>query len=269
MLPLNLLLATALAAVPGAAEPRAVTAAVSRIVFVDTFRTLDVGPGRTWGWQTAAYSRCTDSSDNPAAWKLDRLTTDALSTASGHLVITATPRPDGAWNTGLLTTGDSCDSGGNGAQVRTGDFLLAHIRLPEANTGTWPGLWTWRDGKNEVDVFEWHADRPENIEFVNHVRSGDTVFTAPYVGAGKWIYIGARFGADNTTWYIGTDSTQLTPAFSDRTGVGPDFAAYPILNLSVSDGAFHRPPAGTTPATLESDLFMIQRPAPASLPDGP
>jgi hypothetical protein len=236
---------------------------------MDTFATLDVGPGRTWGWQTAAYSRCTDSSDNPNAWKLDRLTTSALSTASGHLVITATRRPDGAWNTGLLTTGDSCSSGGNGTQVRTGDFLLAHMRLPQADTGTWPALWTWRDGHNEVDVFEWHADRPESIEFVNHVRSGDTVFTAPCVGAGKWIYIGARFGADNTTWYIGTDRNRLTAAFADHTGVGPDFAAYPILNLSVNDGAFHSRPRGSTPARLESDLVMIQRPAPGGLPDAP
>ncbi|WP_052390540.1 hypothetical protein [Streptomyces sp. NRRL B-24484] len=268
MHPLNLLLAAALAAAPGGGAHRAAPAP-SRTVFIDTFATLDVGPGRTWGWQTAAYSRCTDSSDNPNAWKLDRLTTAALSAASGHLVMTATPRPDGAWNTGLLTTGDSCSSGGNGVQVRTGDFLLAHIRLPQADTGTWPGLWTWRDGHNEVDVFEWHADRPENIEFVNHVRSGDTVFTAPYVGAGKWIYIGARFGADNTTWYIGTDRNRLTAAFADHTGVGPDFAAYPILNLSVSDGAFHSRPPGSTPATLESDLVMIQRPAPVTLPDAP
>ncbi|MCP2308847.1 hypothetical protein [Kitasatospora paracochleata] len=82
----------------------------------------------------------------------------------------------------------------------------------------------------------------------------------PAVGADRWIYIGARFGADNTTWYAGPDLDRLTAAYSDHTGVGPDFAAYPILNLSISDGSFHRPPASGDPVTMECDLIMIERP---------
>ncbi|GAA2747525.1 MULTISPECIES: beta-glucanase [Kitasatospora] len=238
-----------------AAEPPAVPG--DRVVFSDRFDSLSTGPDGTWGWQSSAYADCTT---NPGSWKKDRLARSALDTADGHLVITATPRSDGRWDTGLLTTGDSCRSGGNGAQVRTGDLLLAHIRLPAAGTGAWPGLWTWRDGHNEVDVFEWHADFPGNLEFVNHVRSGGSIYTDEAVGADRWIYIGARFGADNTTWYAGPDLDRLTAAYSDHTGVGPDFAAYPILNLSISDGSFHRPPASGDPVTMECDLIMIERP---------
>ncbi|MEU9126658.1 beta-glucanase [Kitasatospora sp. NPDC048540] len=231
----------------------------TRSVLAEDFRTLDLGPGHAWGWQTGAYAQCTE---NPNSWKYDRLTTDSLSTASGHLVITATPQPDGRWNTGLVTTGDSCDSGGSGAMVRTGDLVMVHVRLPAADTGAWPCLWTWRDGGNELDVFEWYADRPDQIEFVNHVRSGSTVYRDANVGAGRWIYVGARFGADNTTWYIGAQPDRLTEAFSDGTGVGEDFAAYLILNLSISDGSFHSPPVGRDPVRLEADLLTIEHPSP-------
>ncbi|RKE18828.1 hypothetical protein [Streptomyces sp. TLI_171] len=249
-------LSVALVPIPAAAAAPS-TPAQDRPVLVERFGNLDVGPGRTWSWQSAAYANCTE---NPDSWKLDRLTRSALSVHQGHLLVTATHRDDGAWNTGLLTTGDSCDSGGNGVEVRTGDTVLVHVRLPEADSGAWPCLWTWRDGGNEMDIFEWYADHPDRIEFVNHVRSGSTVYSDPTIGAGRWIYVAARLGADNDTWYVGPTQDSLTEVWSDHTGVGPDFSAYLILNLSISDGSFHQPPAGTAPVTMEVDLLTVERP---------
>jgi hypothetical protein len=244
-------------ALPPAGVESLATPTRGRPVLLERFSTLDVGPGRAWGWQSASYANCTD---NPDSWKYDRLTRSSLSTAPGHLVVTATHRDDGNWDTGLLTTGDSCDSGGSGFQVRTGDLVLVHIRLPAADTGAWPCLWTWRDGRNEVDIFEWYADRPDQIEFVNHVRSGSTVYADPNIGADRWVYLAAQLGADNNTWYVGPSIDTLTEVWSDHTGVGPDFAAYLILNLSISDGSFHQAPAGTDPVSMEIDLLTVERP---------
>ncbi|MFI9362866.1 beta-glucanase [Kitasatospora sp. NPDC053057] len=244
------------AAVPAAAAPAA-PRSKDTTVLLDRFSTLDLGPGRRWGWQTAAYAGCTE---NPNSWKLDRLTTDALSTADGHLTITARHRADGNWDTGLLTTGDSCDSGGSGFQLRTGDLVVVHVRLPAAGTAAWPCLWTWRDGGNELDLFEWYADHPDRIEFVNHVRENSTLYSGPDIGPEQWVYVAVRLGADDDTWYVGPSREQLTPVWSDGTGVGPDFSAYLILNLSIGDGTFHDPPSRTDPVTMEVDLLSVERP---------
>jgi hypothetical protein len=231
----------------------------------DTFRRLDLGPGRTWGWQSAAYAQCTS---NPGHYKLDLLTTTELSKAGGRLTITASPRPDGQWNTGLLTTGDSCGSGGSGTQIRSGGMLLAHVRLPREGSGTWPGLWTWRDGHNEMDVFEWHADFPGTIEFANHVLPPGSghLYSGPEVGAGRWLWVGALFGATSVSWYVGTDLDHLVCPFADRLGVGPDFAAYPVFDLAVDDGNFHAAPQDDRPATMEADRLVV---LPTALPGLP
>ncbi|MFJ9771655.1 beta-glucanase [Kitasatospora sp. NPDC101157] len=260
---IRLLVALAMAATTAATSAAAPAAAVAvaprsqHTVLLDRFTALDLGPGRRWGWQTAAYANCTD---NPNSWKLDRLTTDALSTAAGHLTVTAQHRADGNWDTGLLTTGDSCDSGGSGFQLRTGDLVVVHVRLPAAGTAAWPCLWTWRDGGNELDLFEWYADHPDRIEFVNHVRENSTVYSGPDIGPEQWVYVAVRLGADDDTWYVGPSRDRLTPVWSDGTGVGPDFSAYLILNLSIGDGTFHQPPTRTDPVTMEVDLLSVERP---------
>ncbi|MEV7024996.1 beta-glucanase [Kitasatospora sp. NPDC093558] len=263
---IRMLLATAvttavlLAAVPAGAAPAA-PRSDDTTVLLDRFATSDLGPGQRWGWKSGAYAHCTD---NPNSWKLDRLTQDALSTTDGHLTITASHRPDGAWDTGLLTTGDSCGSGGDGFQLHTGDLVTVHVRLPAADTGAWPCMWTWRDGANELDLFEWYADHPDRIEFVNHVRLASTVYSGPEIGPERWVYVAVRLGADNDTWYVGPSRDRLTPVWSDGTGVGPDFAAYLILNLSIGDGTFHAPASRTDPVTMEVDLLSVEHPpAPA------
>jgi hypothetical protein len=241
----------------------AASAAQSETVLDERFQRLDLGPQGAWGWQSAAYPGCIE---NPNGGKLDHLVATAASSKQGYLVITATARSDGQWNTGLVTTGDSCGSGGSGVQVRTGDLLVAHVRLPAAGSGAWPGLWTWRDGGKEVDVFEWHGDHPGVLEFVNHVHPGYSSYSGPLVAAGAWVYVGARFGADQVTWYVGSSVDHLTAVYSDGKGVGSDFAAYPVLNLSIDSGTYHPPPPGTDPVSFACDRLLIQRPVPAPAP---
>ncbi|MFF3006098.1 beta-glucanase [Kitasatospora sp. NPDC057940] len=141
----------------------------------------------------------------------------------------------GLWTCNLLTTEGSPD----GFQARTGDQLSARITLP-VGLGAWPAVWTWRNGGNEVDLFEYHPDHPDLLEFSNHVRGGYRYWH----GAGSGIAPGATFdlrvvlGANSVDWYVEDELV-----YADLHGVGPGWQAYLIVNLSVADGTYHdRPP---------------------------
>ncbi|MFJ8622425.1 beta-glucanase [Kitasatospora sp. NPDC093550] len=153
-------------------------------------------------------------------------------------VFTATRRHSGGlWSCNLLTTEGSSD----GFQVRTGDVLSARVTLP-VELGAWPAIWTWRDGGNEVDLFEYHPDNPDLLEISNHVRGGFRYWH----GGGAGIGPGATFdlrvvlGANSVDWYV--DDALV---YADLHGVGSGWHAYLIVNLSVADGTYHdRPPIG-------------------------
>lgn len=210
----------------------------------------------TWGWKTAAYEF---GDRNPNHYKRDWLTKDSLTVADGALTITATRRDDFYWNTGLLTTGDSRGSGGNGFTVRAGDFLVNRVKLPTGNLGAWPALWTWLDGGTEIDVFEWHSDNPNLLEFTNHIRGGGYYHTDPgLVAPGKWVWIGAELGSTNNTWYVGGTLQDMRPVWSDGTGVG-DAQPHIIVNLSVGASEWHASPAGGEPIVYQVDNVRVYR----------
>jgi len=215
---------------------------------------LDI-PG-TWGWKTGAYEF---GDRNPNHYKRDRLTKDSLTVAAGALTITATRRDDFYWNTGLLTTGDSWGSGGNGFTVRAGDFLVNRVKLPTGNLGAWPALWTWLDGGTEIDVFEWHSDNPNLLEFANHIRGGGYYHTdAGVVAPGKWVWIGCELGSTNNTWYVGETLQDMRPVWSDGTGIG-NARPHIIVNLSVGASEWHASPAGDEPIVYQVDNVRVYR----------
>jgi hypothetical protein len=226
-------------------------------VFGDDFDNLRVGPGRTWGWQTGAYARCRT---NPGGHKVDHLTRSALAVSDGVLTITASRRSDGRWNTGLITTGDSCGTGGNGFAERTGDLVVARVRLPGPVHGGWPGIWSWRNGGREVDLFEWHGDAPGQLELVNHHRYAGKYWHSPLVRPGAWLWLGVLLGATDTVWYVGTSPDTMRAVWTDRKGVGKSFSAHPVLNLSVSDGSHHPlPPRRAGSVRFQIDSFTVYR----------
>jgi hypothetical protein len=227
------------------------------VVFEENFDVLEVGEDKKWGWKTGAYEFCTT---NPKNNKLDHLTTNAMQIEDGQLHIQASPKQNGFgyWDTGLVTTGDSCDSGGNQFQAQVGDFLLTRVKLPTGNVGAWPGFWTWKDGGNEIDIFEWHSDQPNKLEFTNHVNPAGFIYEdEELIGSGKWIYIGTKIGEDNNTWYVGTSENDLKPVYSDHTGVGSNWSAYLIANLSVDSDK--RRPQGNEPIDYYIDFIKVFR----------
>ncbi|MEU5383525.1 glycoside hydrolase family 16 protein [Kitasatospora cineracea] len=211
-----------------------------------------------WGskWTGDRSSAYRYGSHNPDDNKLDWLAPSAVTVSGGVATFTATPSAHTlengkqAWDTGLLTTEYSKD----GFQVRTGDYIEARVKLP-AGTGAWPALWTWKDGNNEIDSFEYHPDNPNLLELSNRIRSGLKYHTdANAVAPDRWVTIGTYYGADSVDWYVNG-----AKVFSDGTGVGANWSAYPILNLSLSAGQYHPAASGSAPVSFSADYLRVYR----------
>ncbi|MHA6760225.1 LamG domain-containing protein [Streptacidiphilus sp. PAMC 29251] len=246
------------------ANVRAAPARKQTLVFDDEFGSQRWGRrGAVWSDRTTAYP---DGFSDLAGAKLDQVQPAAMKTSGGLLHVTATARTAlGPWRTGLLTTEpwNQGAAGGNGFELRTGDYAVVRMKLPGrldgGGHGAWPGVWTWRDG-SEVDIMEWHSETPDIIEFANHARSvGTHAFPhSPLVGFGRWITVAVRFGATDVSWYLGNDTHPLKLLYHDRSGVGAGWHAYLIANLSVSDQP-GRVPVGTHPITMAIDKIQVYR----------
>ncbi|MET9505147.1 beta-glucanase [Streptomyces sp. NPDC006622] len=199
--------------------------------------------GRSWAYPDGGPV-------NPDDDKLDHLVADPAYARAG--TFRATRRADGLWDTGLLTTEGSDED----FQARTGDRLETRVRLP-AETGAWPAVWTWRDGDQEIDVFEYHPDNPDLLELSNHVRSAHRYLRDDAVRPGGWIDLAVEFGARSVVW-----SLNGTVVFADRRGVGRHWSAHLIVNLSVCAGRYHPPPdPEVTEMSFEVASLTVHRPA--------
>ncbi|MEU0057572.1 beta-glucanase [Streptomyces sp. NPDC006334] len=197
--------------------------------------------GRSWAYPGGGP---TNRGDN----KLDYLTADPTYSRTG--TFRATRRPDGLWDTGLLTTEGSAD----GFMVRTGDRLDARVRLP-VEVGAWPAIWTWRDGDNEVDVFEYHPDNPDLLELTNHVRPANRYLRDRTVRPGGIVDLSVTFGRRSVVW-----SLNGKQVFADGQGVGREWRAYLIVNLSVCAGRYHPAPGpATTKMSYEVKSLVVYR----------
>ncbi|MEU2391688.1 beta-glucanase [Streptomyces sp. NPDC007369] len=198
-------------------------AAAAPVFTADFSSTTQWVAGRSWAYPNGGPI-------NPGDNKLDYLTPDPSYSRSG--TFRATRRPDGKWDAGLLTTEGSRD----GFLLRAEDVLEARVRLPE-EIGAWPAIWTWRDGGQEVDVFEYHPDNPDLLELSNHVRGGSHYYRNPAVEPGGWVDLKVRFGTRSVVWWVNG-----TRVYADRSGVGRRWRAYIIVNLSVCAGRYHPAP---------------------------
>ncbi|WP_395295039.1 hypothetical protein ACF9IK_17000 [Kitasatospora hibisci] len=215
------------------------------------------GPIR-WGsrWVGDATSAFRYQDHNPGDHKLDWLTTDAVSVENGVATFTASPSDHTlengrqAWDTGLLTTEGSAER----FRVRTGDYIETRVKLP-TGTGAWPALWTWKDGRNEVDTFEYHPDRSAVLELTNQVRQRSASYRdADEVGPGAWVTVGTYYGARSVDWYVNG-----ARVYRDRAGVGTRWSAYLILNLSVADGRYHSAPVDADSLGFAADYIRVYR----------
>ncbi|MFF7178320.1 beta-glucanase [Streptomyces sp. NPDC008121] len=193
-------------------------------VFTADFASTDQWvAGRSWAYPNGGPT-------NPGDNKLDHLVEDPAYSRTGRFK--ATRRPDGNWDAGLLTTEGSAE----GFMVRAGDVLQARVRLPE-EMGAWPAIWTWLDGGQEIDVFEYHPDNPDLLELSNRVKGGHLYFRDAAIRPGEWVELRIELGARSVVWHVNGERV-----FSDGRGVGRRWKAYLIVNLSVCAGRYHPPP---------------------------
>ncbi|EST35495.1 glycoside hydrolase family 16 protein [Streptomyces roseochromogenus] len=207
-------------------------------------------------WNSAGTSAYQYYTHNPNDDKLDWIHADKVTVANNIVTFTAVPGNETlengkkAWNTGLITTEGTLEA----FEVRANDYVETLVQMP-AELGAWPALWTWRDGDNEVDNFEYHPDNPNLLEFTNHVRFGQDYYTnAQAVAPLVWVTIGTLYGATSVDWYING-----TRVFSDGTGVPASWTAFLILNLSVCAGAFHPTPIPPGPLVFRADYIQVWR----------
>ncbi|MBD0707829.1 MULTISPECIES: beta-glucanase [unclassified Streptomyces] len=197
--------------------------------------------GRSWAYPGGGPT-------NPGDNKLDHLVDDPAYSRAG--LFRATRRPDGNWDSGLLTTEGSPE----GFMLQPGDVLEARVRLPE-QTGAWPAIWTWLDGGQEIDVFEYHPDNPDLLELSNRVRSRYRYYRSPEVCPGAWIDLRVAFGSRNVAWWVNG-----VRVFDDRRGVGRAWRAHIIVNLSVCAGRYHpAPDEATTEMSYEVASLRVYR----------
>ncbi|MER7845330.1 glycoside hydrolase family 16 protein [Kitasatospora sp. NPDC096077] len=211
--------------------------------------------GQRWvGDKSTAYKY---GNHNPGDNKLDWLNKNNVTVANGVATFTATPggpaleNGQQSWNTGFLTTEGSAE----GFQVKTGDYAEARVKMPSV-AGAWPALWTWKNGNGEIDSFEYHPDNPNLLELTNHVNPSNPEYytDAKAVAADQWVTIGTYYGANSVDWYVNG-----VKVYSDNKGVGANFSAYLILNLSVSAGKYHPAPQGNTPISFSADYVRVYR----------
>ncbi|MFI5530085.1 hypothetical protein ACIA8O_16225 [Kitasatospora sp. NPDC051853] len=207
-------------------------------------------------WNRATSSAYRYGTYNPDDDKLDRIDPDKVTVTDGAAVFSARPSgftlPNGrkAWDTGLITTEHTAER----FMVRTGDYAETRIRMPE-EMGAWPALWTWHQGGNEIDSFEYHPDNPSLLELTNHVNPAQKFWNGPTaVKPGGWTTIGTHYGADSVDWYVND-----VKVFSDKTGVGARWSAYLILNLSLCSGDYHPSPKGTGTVSFAADYVRVYR----------
>ncbi|MDH6132197.1 hypothetical protein P3T37_001582 [Kitasatospora sp. MAA4] len=211
-------------------------------------------PISTERWNSSTTSAYQYGSHNPAGDKLDWLRPANVTVAGGLATFTARPGSElltsgqRAWDTGLLTTEGTPEA----FQVQVGDYLETAVRLP-SGLGAWPGLWTWRDGDNEIDTFEYHPDYPSRLEFTNQIRQRQHSYTNPAVVAPLgWVTVGTAYGLHSVNWYVNGSLV-----FADRSGVPAGWTAYPILNLSVNAGRYHPAPQSPDPLTFSADYLRV------------
>lgn len=182
---------------------------------------------------------------NPTDNKLDRLSPTAKAPIAGRL--TAQKRSDGLWDTDLVTT----EFSEKGFQAKAGDELSALVTVYQQQ-GAWPAIWTWKDGRNEVDAFEYHPDNPTLLEFTNHTNTSGPYFSYANgaVKPGRPFLLTTKFLTTGVEWWV--DGVKIFTG----TPVPANWSAYLIANMSVSAGKYH--PAPTDTYRLYADVISLR-----------
>ncbi len=134
------------------------------LTFSEEFDTLDVS-GRRCDTRWIAHTPY--NGDFGAAAFADPSRGFPFVTRDGILRIEARKEPDLGWQAGLLSSWNTCDEG---FAQQYGYFEIS-TKLP-ASEGFWPAFWLLGINREvhaaEIDVFEFHTNRPHKLELTVH-----------------------------------------------------------------------------------------------------
>lgn len=146
-------------------------------------------------------------------------------------------RSGSCWNADLATSK---------VLVKTGDKITYNV-TPQAQKGSWPAIWTWKDGGNELDLFEYHGDFPKQVEFANHVTHQSTY--RQNVTPGGPYQVTVTLGTKAVTWQSKSGYVMYTAK-----GLPANWSSYLIVSMSVDNGMYSA--AQGPPTATEKTLSM-------------
>ncbi len=149
------------------AGPPDIDLAAYELTFEEEFDTLDVS-GRRCDTRWIAHTPW--NGDFGVAAFADPSRGFPFVTRDGVLRIEARKEPDLGWQAGLLSSWNTC---GEGFAQKYGYFEIS-TQLP-AGEGFWPAFWLIGIEQEkytaEVDIFEYHTNRPHKLELTVHIHA--------------------------------------------------------------------------------------------------
>ena len=220
------------------------------VTFEEEFDELDVS-GRDCDTRWIAHTPY--NGDFGAAVFVDPSRDFPFVTHNGILRIEARKMPVVGWRAGLLSSWNTCNQG---FAQQYGYFEIS-AKLPRGK-GFWPAFWLLSTDREErvaeIDVFEYHSLRPNQVELTIHIhakneeerlRTGHLQKVEPYSLADRFNTYGVDVGEDEMVFYLNRREIWRTPT-------RPAFRQplYILLNLAMDRGEI-------TNETPESDYMYV------------
>lgn len=206
------------------------------LTFAEEFDTLDVS-GRRCDSRWIAHTPY--NGDFGAATFVDPSRDFPFATRDGVLRIEARKDRDHGWQAGLLSSWNTCNEG---FAQQYGYFEIS-TRLP-AHEGFWPAFWLLGTDREkfavEIDVFEFHTNRPQRLELTVHIhapadenpyKTGYAQQIPPGLLSEKFNTYGVDFQEEEMVFYLNRKEIWRTPTL-------PRFRQphYILLNLGMDGG---------------------------------
>ncbi len=206
------------------------------ITFEDEFDSLDVSGQRC---DSRWIAHTPYNGDFGAAAFADPSRDFPFITGDGILRIEARKEPDFGWQAGLLSSWNTCD---DGFAQQYGYFEIS-TQLP-ASEGFWPAFWLLGINREEfaaeVDVFEYHTNRPHILELTVHIhapadedpyKNGHVQRIKPGMLSEQYNTYGVDVQEDEMVFYLNRKEIWRTPTL-------PRFRQplYVLLNLAMDGG---------------------------------
>jgi len=230
-------LGAAAAACAAPREDATLDISLYRQTFSETFDRFDVS---AWGPDTRWIAHTPWNGDFGDATFVDPKPGFPFATGGGMLRIEARKRPDGRWQSGLISSRDHDGLGGGGFAQQYGYFEM-EAKLPPG-AGVWPAFWlvgVTPKPRAEIDAIEYYGNAPNSYHANVHVWSDDdrkfgdgkVIDIPPGTATERFNRYGVLIDRDVVTFYFNRTKVWQTPT-------RPEYRQpmYMLANLALGSG---------------------------------